>query len=160
MLLFSVPLRALAEGTLILSADAADVLPLHQVLVYRSNDPVTGDRIQFGTVVLQISAAASIQDAGALLESAATSEGDTAAAALLGLLDQSPASLAGADLATPLTGALDHRWALATAEVLSGTGAIGVTSTPSEESISDDEEPAEGASEEAEDAATIVPPLL
>jgi hypothetical protein len=52
--LFSVRLRAVAEGTLVFSPDPADRLPYHDVLVYGSNTPVSPRSVDYRGATIAI----------------------------------------------------------------------------------------------------------
>jgi protocatechuate 3,4-dioxygenase beta subunit len=54
VLVFRVPLRATAAGRLSFFADAADVLPDHDVLLFGQPDAVSRDAIEFGSVTINI----------------------------------------------------------------------------------------------------------
>jgi cyclophilin family peptidyl-prolyl cis-trans isomerase len=51
---FSVPMRATAAGTLNFTANSADDLAFHQVLVYGSNDPVPDGDVTYGTASVPV----------------------------------------------------------------------------------------------------------
>jgi hypothetical protein len=53
-LLFSVPLRALAAGTVTFTGTTAADSPIHDVLVYGENGPVSPDDIDFGETDVKI----------------------------------------------------------------------------------------------------------
>ena len=55
-LVFSVPMRATAEGTILFTSNPADVLPAHDVLVYGENNAVSSDDISYGSYSLEVTA--------------------------------------------------------------------------------------------------------
>ncbi|MDE0819393.1 MAG: hypothetical protein OSA92_17185, partial [Pirellulaceae bacterium] len=56
LLVFSVPMQATAEGTILFTSNPADVLPAHDVLVYGENNAVSGDIITYGSYSLEVTA--------------------------------------------------------------------------------------------------------
>ena len=52
--LFTVPMTADAEGTVVFTANPADNLPRHEVLLFDLVQPINEDRIQYGTATLTI----------------------------------------------------------------------------------------------------------
>jgi Ca2+-binding RTX toxin-like protein len=52
--LFSIPLRVLSAGLLTFTADPADNLPAHVVLVYGFNNPIPSDHVHYGAASAQI----------------------------------------------------------------------------------------------------------
>jgi hypothetical protein len=46
--LFRVPMQAVGSGELVFTADAADIFPIHDVLVYRWNDAVPPSKVYYG----------------------------------------------------------------------------------------------------------------
>jgi hypothetical protein len=55
-LVFSVPMQATAEGTILFTSNPADVLPAHDVLVYGENNAVSSDIISYGSYSLEVTA--------------------------------------------------------------------------------------------------------
>ncbi len=56
LLVFSVPMQATAEGTILFTSNPADVLPAHDVLVYGENNAVSSDIITYGSYSLEVTA--------------------------------------------------------------------------------------------------------
>ncbi|MEC7565167.1 MAG: hypothetical protein VX738_05730, partial [Planctomycetota bacterium] len=55
-LVFSVPMTATAEGTIVFTSNPADELPAHDVLVYGENDAVSSEIISYGGYSLDVTA--------------------------------------------------------------------------------------------------------
>jgi hypothetical protein len=55
-LVFSVPMQATAEGTILFTSNPADVLPAHDVLIYGENNAVSSDIITYGSYSLEVTA--------------------------------------------------------------------------------------------------------
>jgi hypothetical protein len=53
---FSVPMKATGEGTILFTSNPADVIPAHDVLVYGENDAVSSDIITYGSYSLEVTA--------------------------------------------------------------------------------------------------------
>jgi hypothetical protein len=53
-LLFSVPMRATAAGTIEFAGSAADVLPQHNILLFDQDDPVPFDQVEFGSLAIVV----------------------------------------------------------------------------------------------------------